>query len=147
MGPPNSVEQAKCKMTNRPCFTLPQGWNWQGVRLQYLAAVTTLETCLEHPFTQPIADKRLHLKQQKERNSSSTIASYCVAWTIVRTIATANNYCSCGIHPFSELPKTLCNIQDAFDHDKGQKSAISGRRLHWRLSTGFFVFSPVFMCN
>ena len=37
--------------------------------------------------------------------------------------------------------------QDKFDHDKGQKSAISGRRLHWRLSTGFFVFSPVFMCN
>ena len=33
------------------------------------------------------------------------------------------------------------------DHDKGQKSAISGRRLHWRLSTGFFAFSPVFMCN
>ena len=38
-------------------------------------------------------------------------------------------------------------IQDKFDHDKGQKSAISGRRLHWRLSTGFFAFSPVFMCN
>ena len=37
--------------------------------------------------------------------------------------------------------------QDTFDHDKGQKSAISGRRLHWRLSTGFFAFSPVFMCN
>ena len=34
-----------------------------------------------------------------------------------------------------------------FDHDKGQKSAISGRRLHWRLSTGFFAFSPVLMCN
>ena len=34
--------------------------------------------------------------------------------------------------------------QDKFDHDKGQKSAISGRRLHWRLSTGFFAFSPVF---
>ena len=37
--------------------------------------------------------------------------------------------------------------QDAFDHDKGQKSAISGRRLHWRLSTGFFAFSSVFICN
>ena len=23
------------------------------------------------------------------------------------------------------------NTQDAFDHDKGQKFAISGRRLHW----------------
>ena len=33
--------------------------------------------------------------------------------------------------------------QDTFDHDKGQKSAISGRRLHWRLSTGFFAFSYV----
>ena len=30
--------------------------------------------------------------------------------------------------------------QDKFDYDKGQKSAISGRRLHWRLSTGFFLF-------
>ena len=37
--------------------------------------------------------------------------------------------------------------QDKFDHDKGQKSAISGCRLHWRLSTGFFPFSPGFMCN
>ena len=41
-------------------------------------------------------------------HSSSIIADYCVAWTIARTIATANNYCSdtpCGIHPFSEHPK------------------------------------------
>ena len=30
--------------------------------------------------------------------------------------------------------------QGTFDHDKGQKSAISGRRLHWRLSIGFFAF-------
>ena len=37
--------------------------------------------------------------------------------------------------------------QDTFDHDKGQKSAISGHRLHWRLSTGFFASSPVLMCN
>ena len=37
--------------------------------------------------------------------------------------------------------------QDKFDHDKGQKSAISGRRLHWRLSTRFCAFSPVFICN
>ena len=86
---------------------LEKGWNRQGVRLQYLAAATTLETCLEHPFTQPIADKLLHSKQQKLCNSCSTIASYCVAWTIARTVATANNYCSdtpCGIHPFSEHP-------------------------------------------
>ena len=43
----------------------------------------------------------------------------------------------------------LCQrvIQDTFDHDKGQKSAISGRRLHWRLSTGFFAFSPGSLCN
>ena len=31
-------------------------------------------------------------------------------------------------------------FQGKFDHDKGQKSAISGRRLHWRLSTGIFCF-------
>ena len=39
------------------------------------------------------------------------------------------------------------SAQDKFDRDKGQKSAISGRRLHWRLSTGFSAFSPVVMCN
>ena len=41
--------------------------------------------------------------------------------------------------------------QDAFDHDKGQKSAISGRRLHWILFFSpvdcFFPFSPGFMCS
>ena len=42
---------------------------------------------------------------------------------------------------------TKLNIQDKFDHDKGQKSAISGRPLYWRLSIGFFAFSPVFVCN
>ena len=31
-------------------------------------------------------------------------------------------------------------LQDKFDRDKGQKSAISGRLLHWRLSTGIFCF-------
>ena len=30
--------------------------------------------------------------------------------------------------------------QDKFDHDEGQRSAISGRCLHWRLSTGFLLF-------
>ena len=87
---------------------LEKGWSRQGVRLQYSTAPTTLETCSEHPFTQPIPNKLLHSKQQKECNSSSTIASCCVAWTIARTIATANSYCSdtpCGIHPFSELPR------------------------------------------
>ena len=36
--------------------------------------------------------------------------------------------------------------QDTFDHDKGQKSAISGRRLHWRLSTGFFLLFLQYLC-
>ena len=35
--------------------------------------------------------------------------------------------------------------QDKFDHDKGQKSAISERRLHWRLSTGFLFFSSIYV--
>ena len=86
---------------------LEKGWNRQGVRLQYLAAATTLETCLEHLFTQPFANKLLQSKQQRQCNSSSTIASYCVAWTIARTNSRASNYCSdtpCGIHPFSKLP-------------------------------------------
>ena len=42
---------------------------------------------------------------------------------------------------------SLYKSQDTFDHDKGQKSAISGRRLHWRLSIGFFAFSPGSLCN
>ena len=95
---------------------LEKGWNRQGVRLQYSDAPTTLETCLEHPFTQPIANKLLHSKQQKSCNSSSTIANYCVAWTIARTIATANNYCSdtpCGIHPFSEHPRYVGEMRSA----------------------------------
>ena len=41
--------------------------------------------------------------------------------------------------------------QDTFDHDKGQKSAISGRRLHWILlvfsSGSFCLFSPGALCN
>ena len=30
---------------------------------------------------------------------------------------------------------------------QGAEICNSGRRLHWRLSTGLFAFSPVFMCN
>ena len=40
--------------------------------------------------------------------------------------------------------------QDAFDHDKGQESVISGRRLQWIFgifSSGFFPCSPGFLCN
>ena len=44
-----------------------------------LAAATTLETCLQRPFTRTIANELLHSKQQKECNSFSTIANYCVA--------------------------------------------------------------------
>ena len=46
-----------------------------------------------------------------------------------------------------EIGEKVTFFQDKFDHDKGQKSAISGRRLHWRLSTGFFALSPGFVCN
>ena len=58
------------------------------------------------------------------------------------------------LQPYPKKPSPVLTIlrvvnllQDAFDHDKGKKSAISGRRLHWRLSTGFFALFPVFMCN
>ena len=54
------------------------------------------------------------------------------------------------VGPGAELSCSSCKVrydQDTFDHDKGQKSAISGRRLHWRLSTGFFAFSPGSLCN
>ena len=40
-----------------------------------------------------------------------------------------------GVHKNS-----VSHFQGTFDHDKGQKSAISGRHLHWRLSAGFFAF-------
>ena len=51
-------------------------------------------------------------------------------------------------NPFSkplkkDLDKNLVRLssyQETFDHDKGQRSAISGRRVHWRLSIGFFAF-------
>ena len=44
--------------------------------------------------------------------------------------------------------KVIFNVQDKLDHDKGQKSAISGRPLHWRLSTGFIgFFSSIYVCN
>ena len=39
----------------------------------------------------------------------------------------------------------IFRVQDKFDHDKGQKSAISGLRLHWRLSTGFLLFSSMYV--
>ena len=49
--------------------------------------------------------------------------------------------CVCFCCPFTS-PKWFreihCVIQDTFDHDKGQKSAFSGRRPHW-----IFEFSPV----
>ena len=43
---------------------------------------------------------------------------------------------------FIKLGVLFCtpNRRHMFDHDEGQKSAISGRRLHWRLSTGFLSF-------
>ena len=42
--------------------------------------------------------------------------------------------------------------QDTFDHDKGQKSAISGRCLHWILlnflhGVDYFSVSPGFLCS
>ena len=46
-----------------------------------------------------------------------------------------------------EIRMYFSNYQDTFDRDKGQKSAISGHRLHWRLSTGFFAFSPGSLCH
>ena len=56
-------------------------------------------------------------------------------------ITSPKNYC----HP-PETFKEPRKGQDKFDHDKGQKSAISGRRLYWRLSTGFFAtFSSMYV--
>ena len=45
----------------------------------------------------------------------------------------------------SEPEVPVSSSQDTFDHDKGQKSAIPGRRLQWRLSTGFFAFSSIYV--
>ena len=51
-----------------------------------------------------------------------------------------SSHCSGGLFPQYSGVSPISVFQDKFDHDKGQKSAISGRRLHWRLSTGFFCF-------
>ena len=42
------------------------------------------------------------------------------------------------------------NNRDAFDHDKGQKSASSGKFLHWNFlifSSGFLSLSPGLLSN
>ena len=47
-------------------------------------------------------------------------------------------------------PSKTTHFQDTFDHDKGQKSAFSGRCLHWIFwifSSGFFYVSPGFLCS
>ena len=64
-------------------------------------------------------------------------------------ILTASTFILCNCLMELQLPcdrkflhysNYFSEFQDKFDHDKGQKSAISGRRLHWRLSTGFLLF-------
>ena len=68
-----------------------------------LAMATTLETCLEGPFTRTIiASDLLHLKQQKERNSFSDHYERLRRMNYCTNVSTAQ--LSCGIHPFSELP-------------------------------------------
>ena len=45
----------------------------------------------------------------------------------------------------------VLSYQDAFDHDKGQKSAISGKFLHWIFLNfrqwNFSFFAPGSLCN
>ena len=73
-----------------------------------------------------------------------------LAW-VCRTWRGGDHLC---VHP-SKVTFCTCKrgflrllfLKEASDHDKGQKSAMLGCRLHWRLSTEFFAFSPVFMCN
>ena len=45
-----------------------------------------------------------------------------------------------GLRSDFGAPFLYVYVRDKFDHNKGQKSAISAHRLHWRLSTGFFCF-------
>ena len=62
-----------------------------------------------------------------------------------------------AFHEVSSITVTWFNCfqftmyQNAFGHDKGQKSAVSGRRLHWIFCLSFlqfvFPFSPGFLCN
>ena len=65
LGNRNPISQKESLRTVFGC--LEKGWNRQGVRLQYLVAATTLKTCLEHPFTQPIANKLLAVLHSKQR--------------------------------------------------------------------------------
>ena len=56
----------------------------------------------------------------------------------VRPPSRASPPCPRDLTSSAPICADLC--QDKFDHDKGQKSAISGRRLHWRLSRWIFCF-------
>ena len=92
--------------------------------------------------------------RRKERARHRTIkrSAGLLLWTCrdkgndARTILSFINFCA-FLDPQFFRHLHFYQAQDKFDHDKGQKSAILGRRLHWRLSTGLFAFFPVFMCN
>ena len=74
-----------------------------------LAGTTTLETCLERPFTRAIVNELLHSNQQKNAivcQPLQTVASH----ELWHDLLQQNNYCGntpCGIHPFSELPNQV----------------------------------------
>ena len=91
----------------------------------------SLDTPLDSPFSATLSVHGLHFTVCAPSNYKNPAMRLRQAWQ----------------------PDLFCNPADQLqmfgtcDHDKGRKSAISGRRLHWRLSTGFLAFSPVFMCN
>ena len=91
----NGSESRPIGSPNLGC--LEKGWNARGA-VAILAAVTTLEICLERPFTRMIANERLHLKQLKECNKFSAIA----------TISYCTNYCDRKLllrrHPLRNPP-------------------------------------------
>ena len=68
-----------------------------------------------------------------------------VLWTEIQSVQFIES-CLAGVQKAFSRKFGCQTVRDTFDHDKGQKSAISGRRLHWRLSTGFFAFSPGSLC-
>ena len=74
------------------------------------------------------------------------VSAPSIGVSMLRACQVTNRLVSAGLRVLktSTKQKRDRDCQDKFDHDKGLKSAISGRRLHWRLSTGFFAFSPIF---
>ena len=90
-----------------------------GLSLKYLAAATTLETCLEHPFTQPICKQTIALETAERMQQ---FFGHC---ELLRRMNYCTNYCDgkqlLQRHPLRNppllrlrTPKTTLSIKFAY---------------------------------